>query len=139
MKKFLLFTIIINISFLTTFAQCQSLSDEHLNTISKNSNHNTRADSTIKSTKGANDIKIFNAYPNPAKSYIVFQYSFPPSINNVRIEIRNILGSVIHKINLTGGTDNYRLETKSLNDGIYFYSIVINEQVYTTKKLVIKH
>ncbi len=138
MKKFLLFTVLIYISIPTTFAQSLNPSDEHLNTIAKNSKHINRADSSIISKECDNDIKFFNAYPNPANSYIIFNYSFPPSINNVRIEIRNILGFEIRKNKLSSGTDNYRLETKRLNDGIYFYSVLVNEQVLTTKKFIIK-
>ena len=82
-------------------------------------------------------IKFSNAYPNPAKSFTTFDYSFPSSVNNVRIEIRDILGSVVREVKLIGGKGVYRLETASMNDGIYFYSVLVNEKLYTTKKFIV--
>ena len=62
---------------------------------------------------------------------------FPSSVNNVRIEIRDILGSVVREVKLIGGKGVYRLETASMNDGIYFYSVLVNEKLYTTKKFIV--
>ena len=83
-------------------------------------------------------IKFSNAYPNPAKSFTNFNYSFPKAANNIRIEVRDILGSVVREVKLIGGKGVYRMETESMNEGIYFYSVLVNEQVYTTKKLIIR-
>ena len=84
-------------------------------------------------------IKFSNAYPNPAKSFTTFDYSFPSSVNNVRVEIRDILGSVVREVKLIGGKGVYRMETASMNEGIYFYSVIVDEQLYTTRKLVVEH
>ncbi len=83
-------------------------------------------------------IKFSNAYPNPAKSFTTFDYSFPTSVNTARIEIRDILGSVVREVKLIGGKGVYRMETANINEGIYFYSVIVNEQLFTTKKLVVK-
>ncbi|MCF8297775.1 MAG: T9SS type A sorting domain-containing protein [Saprospiraceae bacterium] len=83
-------------------------------------------------------IKFSNAYPNPAKTFTTFDYFFPTSVNNVRIEILDILGTVVREVKLIGGKGVYRMETADLNEGIYFYSVIVDEQLYTTKKLVIR-
>lgn len=92
---------------------------------------------------GLNEIplvaKISNAYPNPANDFIYFDYSIPKSVVEAKVIVRDIIGNNAREIELGNQEGTIRIETGDLKDGVYFYTILLDETVFTTKKLVIKH
>ena len=83
-------------------------------------------------------VGISNPYPNPANNHTVFDYSLQ-SGNEGKLIIRNLLGSTVNEINLQGNSGNVTLNTSDLPDGIYFYTLLVNEQSRSTRKLIVKH
>lgn len=83
-------------------------------------------------------VTLSNLYPNPASNKVSINYNLNGA-NNARMEIRNILGSVvkIQEINETSGQIN--IDVSDLTNGVYFYSFIVNEQVIKSTKLVIQH
>jgi hypothetical protein len=82
-------------------------------------------------------ISVSNAYPNPANSYVSFDYDLPLSITNAAIRIHNLLGSVVKEMNITHNSGKITLDVNDLKDGFYFYSIVANNEIIDTRRLVI--
>jgi hypothetical protein len=81
---------------------------------------------------------ISEAYPNPANNMFSIDYDFT-SIKNSAIVIYNLLGTVVEKIDVSGKTETAKVNTSSYNEGFYFYSLVINDEVIRTQKLIIRH
>jgi len=86
-----------------------------------------------------NKIIFSNAYPNPANSYTGFNYNLPQTAMNQKIIIRNLLGSVISEIALSNLEGNAVISTAELKSGIYFYSLMVNDRIFITRKLVVQH
>lgn len=94
-------------------------------------------------TVGVNDLagngkNTFSAaYPNPARSQVSIDYALNPESRNAKISIHNLLGSVVKEARLNDLSGKLTLDVSDLNEGFYFYSIIINNEVLETKRLVI--
>lgn len=82
---------------------------------------------------------LSNARPNPASNFTQIPYQIPSSINgNAQIVVKNLLGASVFTENVKPGNGKIYVNTSDFDAGIYFYSLVINNETYFTKKLVIK-
>lgn len=79
-------------------------------------------------------IKV-SIYPNPASDLL--NITMKNTVNNVDFVLYNILGEKVILTNLNAGLNTVNVE--KLPNGIYFYSIVKENKILETKKLVIKH
>ena len=94
-------------------------------------------DVDVVSTVGINEVEIaFSAYPNPAADnfFINFQGNEGMIFNLV---IYNLVGEEVLKRNISNGTNKISID--DLNNGVYFYSIVTNNEILETKKLIVRH
>ncbi len=82
-------------------------------------------------------VSISDAYPNPATGKVNFDFNLS-GINHASVKIINLLGSVVKNIDLTVGDNKTSIDVSDLPQGVYFYSIVANGNIYQTKKLIIK-
>jgi len=78
-----------------------------------------------------------NIYPNPAKNTISLNYNLNGAQKAV-LEIHNILGSLVKTIDINGNSGQLNVDVSDLNNGVYFYSFIVDEKVITSKKLVIQ-
>lgn len=83
---------------------------------------------------------LSNARPNPASNYTQIPYQLPTSINGeAQIIVKNLLGATVFTENVRNSSGKVYVNTSDFDAGIYFYSLVINNDTYFTKKLIIKH
>lgn len=98
----------------------------------------------IVGTLGMNDNQfvtsevISNAYPNPAASNINFDYKIPATSTRASIKVTNLLGTIIDNVVLEKTEGKISLNVSNLKNGIYFYSLMINNSATTTRKFVVK-
>jgi len=85
-----------------------------------------------------NNAFISDLYPNPATSFVNINYDLPQEVTSASVRIVNILGSVVKNEVLNKNATSLRMDISDLTNGVYFYSIVINNEVYKTKKLIVK-
>lgn len=85
-----------------------------------------------------NKIEVSSAYPNPATNYVDIDYDLPYEVETASIKVMNILGSVVKESTFTNKMGTQRINTSDLNSGIYFYSVVINNEIIRTEKLVVR-
>ena len=83
-------------------------------------------------------IDIANAYPNPASGSTTIKYSLPKNNTNARLIIRDCLGILIMDEPLAGNTGKMSVDLNELREGIYFYSVIVNNTAICTRKLVVK-
>ncbi len=81
----------------------------------------------------ANMAKI---YPNPAKDEVMIAFEKATDSQGV-LEIYGFTGSVIKSQNLASGYQYISVSVKDLKPGIYFYRILLNNEVVAKDKLLI--
>jgi hypothetical protein len=81
--------------------------------------------------------KLSDARPNPAKDHTWIPFTLPDDVQNAQITIRNLVGTAVHTENLIPGSDRFRLNTSDLANGIYIYSLILDNQLVKSKRLVV--
>lgn len=90
------------------------------------------AENLIKATK------VSNAYPNPASSVVNFDYQLPVNTSNAKIQISNLLGTNVSSVDLTKADGKASVNVSNLKDGVYFYTLIVNNSATVTRKFVVK-
>ena len=85
-----------------------------------------------------NSVDVFsNAYPNPASSVVSFDYNMPFNVNSASVAIFNMMGQEVVRQNLNLGGSRVDLNVSDLNEGVYFYSLIVNNETVKTNKFVV--
>ncbi|MBI5217993.1 MAG: T9SS type A sorting domain-containing protein [Bacteroidia bacterium] len=88
-------------------------------------------------TVPANSNYISNPYPSPANSFVSFNYMLKNNSKGV-IAIYNILGEVVKQFEIyNSGTA--KISTYELKQGIYIYTVRVDDKVVKTSRLMITH
>lgn len=85
---------------------------------------------------GINDLKkdiVVSLNPNPASNYVNVSAA---GLSNAQIVVLDVLGNVVYKNEFS---NELKLNTTSLNDGVYFINIQSDGAKRITKKLVVRH
>jgi hypothetical protein len=85
----------------------------------------------------SNSVSFSNPYPNPARNQVSFDYTLPTNTSTANVKIHNLLGSVVKEVQLWDRSGKVTIDVSSLNEGFYFYSVTVNNEVLETKRLVI--
>lgn len=97
----------------------------------------------VRTSAGAKDIKnaaTLSAYPNPTKGETAITLNHA-SGDNYKIRISNAIGRVIKTIevprNLSAST--VEVDLSNLPAGFYFYSLLANDKMIETKRLILQN
>jgi hypothetical protein len=82
--------------------------------------------------------EVSAAYPNPASVSTSFEYSIP-SGSEGKIVLRNLIGNIVREVVFEKPEGRIVINTNELTDGLYFYSVLLNNKVEVTRKLVVRH
>jgi hypothetical protein len=83
---------------------------------------------------------IISVYPNPANEFIVFNFQNVDDFQNANLEIRNINGSSVLKVNTFIIQNQITLSNLNLANGLYHYTITMFDTTNILKgKLIISH
>ena len=85
------------------------------------------------------NIEFSNAYPNPANTQTSFNYLFDNEFKDAEIIISTLLGSTVRNVKLQDIKGKVTINTSDLKDGVYFYSLMLNGEIATTRKLIVRH
>jgi hypothetical protein len=80
---------------------------------------------------------LSDARPNPAKDHTLIHFTLPEDFLSAQITIRNLVGTIVLNEQIAEGSDRISLNTQDLTNGIYIYSLVINNQTVKSKRLII--
>lgn len=80
-----------------------------------------------------------NAYPVPASDVINFDYSFSSNVSSAMIAVYNMMGQEVLRSDIGSMSGKLSLNVSDLNDGIYFYSLIVNGKTEKSNKLVVRH
>ena len=81
---------------------------------------------------------VSSPYPNPAISNTSISYSLPQNTVNAKCVVTNILGSKVMEMPVNNQKGTLSINTDAMKSGIYFYSFYVNDQIISTKKLMVK-
>ena len=77
-------------------------------------------------------------HPNPFQNNTIISYQLPFFQNSANILIRNIEGKTIATFNINKpGTGSINLNADDYSAGVYFYSLIVDGQSLSTKKMII--
>ena len=77
-----------------------------------------------------------NAYPNPANNTVSFDYEMQ-NANSAAVAIYNMMGQEVVRQDLNLGGSRVDINVSDLNEGVYFYSLIVNNQTVKTNKFVV--
>lgn len=83
-------------------------------------------------------IRLKNAFPNPANSFITIPYELNQTSENASIIIYNELGIEMYRRNIVPKSNNLRLNTRQFPKGVYFYQIETNGYSSPSKKIIVQ-
>lgn len=83
------------------------------------------------------DESLFKFYPNPNSGQFTLQYKLEPS-NIGKMIIYDASGKEISLYNLSEGENVLQVNEQSLPVGLYFYSIIVNNELIKTEKFSIE-
>ncbi len=78
------------------------------------------------------------AYPNPAESFVSFDYEIPAEVNRAEILITNLLGAVVYEGSISGMNGTERINVSNFTEGIYFATLKLDNQIATTQKILVR-
>ncbi|MBP6977572.1 MAG: T9SS type A sorting domain-containing protein [Bacteroidales bacterium] len=84
-------------------------------------------------------IRLSGAYPNPANGSTSFNYTLPAGICAAKLEVHNLLGSVVREAVITDTRGQLTISTVDLQEGMYFYTLRAGNRSVATGKLMIRH
>ena len=82
---------------------------------------------------------ISSAFPNPSDKTTFINYRLSENDKQARVIVSDMVGNEVKIIPVEGKDGKVRIDTYDMSDGIYFYSFVLYNKVYYTKKLVVAH
>jgi hypothetical protein len=86
----------------------------------------------------ANTVLMDQNFPNPSNGLTTIRFYVDGKFKNKTIVLKDLSGRIIHAYNLTEGEDHIKIDVASLQQGLYYYSLVIDGKIMSTKKMVIE-
>lgn len=90
------------------------------------------------STVDHKDITMGSIYPNPSSRYAQLDYQIKNPAVNARIVINSFIGNPVVDLRLDPTQKSIGINVADLNPGIYFYTLIVDNQNIVTRKLVVK-
>lgn len=103
-----------------------------------NNNQGQSNSETILEIELANNIILYDAEPNPFENTTTIRYFIPESIiDNAYIVFSDFFGKEIKRVAISEkGFGKIIADTQNLAGGVYTYSLMVNDKVIDTKKIV---
>lgn len=83
-------------------------------------------------------IILHDVYPNPVVDFAFVNYDISNDDIEAKIVIHNILGNAVDEYVLPVGENKVKIRAESMNAGIYFYTLYLDNEGVVTRKLIVK-
>ncbi len=97
---------------------------------------NTENKSDNFNIKEGNDTQI-SFYPNPASETVHIKYKLPENSNQAIVTIYNMRGEKINNYEINKGQEIINWDVTGLQNGLYLFTIIVNNNTIARKKLMI--
>ncbi len=91
------------------------------------------------STVGVNELGVstkISMHPNPNNGSMILDYDLG-NYSNAKVNLFDITGKIINSYKLSDTKGILQMNEQDLNNGVYFYSILVGEKTIKTDKIVI--
>lgn len=83
------------------------------------------------------EVSAYKLYPNPNDGNMIFEYSLSETSKGMFM-LYDVTGRLINSYKLTeGGNNTLKISEDELQNGIYFYNVIIDNKVKAQSKIVI--
>lgn len=82
-------------------------------------------------------LTIQDVYPNPSSLFADVDYQMHGEPVEAHIILHNVLGTTLRKYELAAFENKVKIITEDLKEGVYFYTLYIDQQAVMTQKLVV--
>lgn len=86
-----------------------------------------------------NELSISNIYPNPANDVAYLDYKLNNSNKAAKVSFHNILGGQMGDYDLDSFDNKLTVQTRTWDNGVYFYQLILDGKKVATKKLLVRH
>lgn len=115
----------------------QALKQE-LDEVKSKSNARKRASTTgVDSSIASSGNILYQNSPNPFKEQTVIRFKLAEDVQNASICIFDMTGKMLKKLPISSRMENVSIGGYELGEGMFLYSLIVNEQEIDTKKMVI--
>ena len=87
------------------------------------------------------DASLEQNFPNPFNQSTTIRYVLPETVRSARIVITNISGRVLQQIPISSpvGAGSVTIEAGTLASGMYYYSLIVDDMLVDTKKMIVTY
>ena len=82
---------------------------------------------------------FIEAFPNPASTWVTFEYTLPYQVESANIEIVDISGKPVKTIEVDRPFGQTTWDTRNIKTGLYIYSLKVNNNTIDQRKLIINN
>lgn len=83
-------------------------------------------------------IKFGNMYPNPAVNFVEIPYEVMDTFKDARVTVMNMVGAPLLENPIPSSSGKIKVNTTSLDSGIYMVQFVVDGKKVSTKKLLVE-
>ena len=87
--------------------------------------------------QAVNNYNVSNISPNPASTSASINHDLKNTTQNASVKIYNMLGTLVKTVSLDSYSNNTKIDVASLEEGMYFYSVVVGGKAVKTSRLVV--
>jgi len=86
------------------------------------------------------DYELMQNYPNPFNPETIIKFAIPKT-GSITLKIYDITGkeveTILNNMPFNAGTMHYNFNGKNLSSGIYFYTLIVDNRVIGSRKMVL--
>ncbi|MCH8555323.1 MAG: T9SS type A sorting domain-containing protein [Schleiferiaceae bacterium] len=90
------------------------------------------------SAESISEAKIARVFPNPASEFVYVDLESVHANSQKVITITNMVGAEVRRIQV-GQTERAKINVSSLDNGVYFVTLKVNDKAVTTRRVVVAH
>ena len=89
--------------------------------------------------KENNPVVVSEVFPNPADNFAFINYNISSTFVKAELKVIDLLGNKVQMIPVLDNEGKIKINTESLNSGMYFYSMIIDGKSIFSRKLIVRH
>ncbi|MGL4630639.1 MAG: T9SS type A sorting domain-containing protein, partial [Leadbetterella sp.] len=85
------------------------------------------------------EITLINAFPNPVSDILTVEYRLPEKTRAAELYFTNVNGKTMKTFPLKDKNNQVKVKTNSWDDGLYFYSLIVDGIRTVNQRIVVLH
>ena len=103
-----------------------------------NGKENPEKSTYINNVQDAEKAKLFQNIPNPFSTNTEIRFEIPQNVSSAKLLVHDMQGAEIKSYNVTTrGAGNIIIQAQELPAGMYMYTLLVNNAIIDTKKMIL--